>query len=463
MIGWLQRRCVGWEKSVRRPILFAHPKHTETCAESNHSHSAVETRSHYPPLDLEQPPRAAHQDDEPLLSLLASSHPWLGGTINGSLSAYTSTKSYTPRFIQYGADLIERNIGSPVASTVGTVGRRTGVEGSLRRYLGSRRTSEIDRIDPEILQQDVAHKRLRLGAEQDQDMDVEQEISESVQRTVSGHSSIETLPAYDENRSPAYEESNAIVEASRPHHRLFRPSANRSWSTQLMISTSGLGAALNEASLRSLKYCLNILRGANDHVRNLMDALKRLISEYERNPHPGRLQNGQVKPADSGSEHIEYAENSFEVNREQAMQAEHAETITQRIRHLNDEIWNTLKNVVTNVSTYTGGALPDNESGFVKRQLMSVPGRWQRAISRSSASSSESQQQGANEHDAVSSAHRMLAFALEGLDMMEQVGGVVDSTIVSAEGWLESMGKGHNRGSSSWCAALGGCSRSSGG
>ena len=43
------------------------------------------------------------------------------------MSAYTTSKSYSPRF-KSSAEFIERNIGSPVASTVGTGGRKTGVE-----------------------------------------------------------------------------------------------------------------------------------------------------------------------------------------------------------------------------------------------------------------------------------------------------------------------------------------------
>jgi hypothetical protein len=95
-----------------------------------------------------------------------SSHPWLGGAINGSLSAYDATKHYSPRFIRSGAEFVERNIGSPVANTVGSVSRRTGVESRVRRYLGDRRPSDLDTNDN-------AQKRRRVADPSTEDMDIE--------------------------------------------------------------------------------------------------------------------------------------------------------------------------------------------------------------------------------------------------------------------------------------------------
>ncbi|KAG9528765.1 transcription factor Opi1, partial [Aureobasidium melanogenum] len=84
---------------------------------------------------------SSKKDLEPLLDLLVDAHPWVGNTVNGSLSAYNATKNFSPRIVRYGVHLVERNVGSPVASTVSNLGRRTGVEGGIRRYLDSRRPS----------------------------------------------------------------------------------------------------------------------------------------------------------------------------------------------------------------------------------------------------------------------------------------------------------------------------------
>ena len=403
---------------------------TDSSQESNRAPSGYETTLKYFPIGIEHTRSGTHQEQaEPLLSLLTSSHPWLGGTINGSLSAYSSTKSYSPRFIQNGAEFVEKNIGSPMASTVGAVGRRTGVEGSLRRYLGSQRPRGSQRAEPQMLN-DVANKKRKISFDDDDNdadaMNLEQSVRGLTQHTYdlkmpAGNTSVDTLPVYDENKSPAYQEDMdlAVSESRRSHDRLL---STRSWSTQLMISTSGLGAALSEGSLRSLRYCLEILRHANSHVRHLMQALKQLVKDYNKFPERS-LEEGPKSDA-------------FEKTRD-AMQIDtsapsEATMIAERIKKLNDEIWQTFKTVVNTVSRYTGGALPENASVVVRWQLMSVPRRWQRAVTRSAQASSD---------DAVSSANRMLAFAVEGLDMMEQVGGVVDSTIVSAEKWLDSLGR----------------------
>jgi hypothetical protein len=98
------------------------------------------------------------EPQQPMLSLLTSNHPWLGGTISGSLAAYNLTKDYSPRFVKYGAELVERNVGSPMVNTVSSVGRRTGMEKNLRRYLGEqhRRPSDLEQGDT-----DAPRKRQR--------------------------------------------------------------------------------------------------------------------------------------------------------------------------------------------------------------------------------------------------------------------------------------------------------------
>ena len=243
---------------------------------------------------------------------------------------------------------------------------------------------------------------------------------------VPSNGSVDTLPLYDDNNSPAYEEelsSASGVGATDVARRLARPAVLRSWSTQLMISTSGLGIALSDGSLGSLKYCLGTLRNANKHVWSLMEALKRLLQDHERpSSHEGAHgRDGEVVTM-------------REPCAASASPRDDPTVVARRIKQLTDEIWATVQKVVTTVSSYAGGALPENASAVVRWQLMSVPRRWARAVARSSSSQPD-------DDDAVSGAHRMLAFATEGLDMMEQVGGVVDKTIQSAEKWLDSMGR----------------------
>jgi hypothetical protein len=203
----------------------------------------------------------------------------LGGTINGSISAYNTTKGYTPRFVQYGAELIERNIGSPMVNTVSSVGRRTGMEQNIRRYLGEqgRRPSDLEAGDDES-----SRKRQRRISPIGDAMDVDDALA-SRTRATSRSSYAESLPAYDDQRSPNYEES-AIAPASsngkQPQHQ-HQQDRRVAWSTQLIMTTSGLGAALSESSLRSLKICLGLLRSATTHIDTIMRSLKLVLEEYE--------------------------------------------------------------------------------------------------------------------------------------------------------------------------------------
>ncbi|KAJ9640015.1 transcriptional regulator opi1 [Coniosporium tulheliwenetii] len=369
------------------------------------------------------------QEPEPLLQLLTTSHPWLGGTINGSLSAYETTKSYTPRFVQASATYLERNIGSPVANTVGAVGRRTGVEGGLRRYLGDvgRRPSDLERGDAD----EDRHKRRRVARSPDpQDgmaMDIERGplMPLSRPRTSSRDSTTESLPAYDDNRSPQYEERSPRPEKedsrepsqSQEHAQARRPAH---WSTQLIMTTSGLGVAMSDTSLKSLKYCLGILRRATNHLGSVMRALGLVLADYER-ACAASASNGQGHQQQQQQQQPQQQQGTAgnaEAETRPAPEDEAARLAT-RIQALSTDILNTLKTVVNTVSRYTGGALPTNAANFVRSQLLSVPERWRLASQHSRESAA------AGSSETVRRTNRMLAFAKEGLDMMAQRGGVV--------------------------------------
>ncbi|CAI6294940.1 unnamed protein product [Periconia digitata] len=361
-----------------------------------------------------RPPTVIPTEPEPLLNLLTSAHPWLGGSINGSISAYNTTKTYSPRFVKYGAELIERNIGSPVVNTVSSVGRRTGVEQNLRRYLGDihRRPSDIEQGETET----ERRKRQRIMSPTDSDaMDIEEGTTSSRIRGGSQSSYAESLPAYDDQRSPKYEESAATAQEQKSDSTQDR---RVNWSTQLIMTTSGLGVALSDTSLKSLKICLGLLRSATKHIDSVMHALKLLLEEYEAALQNSRQSNGYANEKTAETE-----------------EDEQVRRLATRMKSLSTDIWNTLQTVVQHVSRYTGGALPQNASQVVRTQLLSVPQRWQLA-SRSTAAE-EQQLQG----EEVRGANRMLAFAKEGLDMMGQITAAVDGTVQSAETWLARIGR----------------------
>ena len=247
-------------------------------------------------------------------------------------------------------------------------------------------------------------------------MDIEQGLANPRSRAASSGSQVESLPPYDSNRSPEYEEQQNASAGSQAERS---PSARqRNWPTQMMITTSGLGVALKDGSLQCLKYCLEILRRGAHHITYVMRNLQRVLAEYARTS-AQQQQNG-VK-TESGSQ---------PTDQERARKNNFARAI----RDLWNDIWATLRHVVNAVSNSAGSALPDNAGAFVRRQLMSIPQRWT-AASRSPAG---------GEHT-VQAANKMLAFAQETLDMLAQVTMVIEGTIVSAEAWLESLGRRQNQ------------------
>ena len=347
--------------------------------------------------------------------------------INGSLSAYTSSKSYSPRF-RYGAEFVERNIASPVANTVGTTARISGVETGVRWWL--KRNDSNGSASGEGAKTDNSNKRRRL--EGTNSTEIERGSNNAVlphRSRAASEISQETLPAYDDRRSPAYEElAMTTVEQNKQSEQ--NPAAAR-WQTRLMMTTSGLGVAMNNESLRSLKYCLSWLRWANTHLSRVLASLQSVLEEWDRSQQQSgvdstqMIEGGPVQPAP----------------RDQA-------AITNHLQALKTECVKTLQNALDIVSKYTGGALPENARLLVRRHLTSLPQRFKIASTTNPPAKSATENPAENGDaerqappEAVTGAQRVIVLAKEGLDMMAQVSGVVNGTIESAEEWCNRLGK----------------------
>ncbi|KLO88004.1 clock-controlled protein 8 (ccg-8) [Fusarium fujikuroi] len=366
-----------------------------------------------PPTSGLQSNQPQSPQPEPLLSLLTTTHPLLASTIEGATSAYGGAKNFSPRF-RSGAEYVEGYL-TPIANTVGSVGRVTGVEGGVRWFLGAGRRQNSSTSDLEAgnskkrrkTDEDEAVSNKRFESEGMQQMSDEQmdtapsPSSKTMSRRMSTTSTVDTLPAYDELRSPAYTETDA--NSPRPS----RP--NSAWQSRLITSTSGLSVAMSHESLRSLKYCLQWLRWANDHIARVISALKTTLDEYEKVPDG---QAGEQADPESRSQ------------------------LAARISSLKGDVLRTLREAINTVSKYAGGALPENARILVRRHLTSLPQRF-----RVATMTDRNAGQQDSETALTEGAHKVLVLAKEGLDMVVQVSGVVDGTIVSAEQWLDRMGK----------------------
>lgn len=264
-------------------------------------------------------------------------------------------------------------------------------------------------------------------------MEIEEAFVSPRTRGGSQSSYAESLPAYDDQRSPRYQETETAVVVVDPatgkessETQSTAQDRRVNWSTQLIMTTSGLGVALSDASLKSLKTCLGLLRNATKHIDSVMHALKLVLEEYETALQNRRQSDGSVTHSSDEKMDI-FTTTTNDEEKEARVRA-----IADRMKQLSSDIWTTLQNVVQSVSRYTGGALPQNASQVVRTQLLSVPQRWQSA-SRSAASEQRGEE--------ARGAQRMLAFAKEGLDMIGQITTVVDGTVQSADSWLARIGR----------------------
>lgn len=334
--------------------------------------------------------------------------------IEGTQTAYVASKNYSPRF-KSSAEYVEGYV-APVVNTVGSVGRVTGVEGGVRWFLGGgKRHKSQSSADLET----GSNKRRKA------DDGTDATVEDNEEEPTSGHatprptydpndprrlsiaSTIDTLPAYDEHKSPAYE-------AMEP-----RPANSQAWQSRLIMSTSGLSIAMSQESLRSLKYCLSWLRWANVHIGNVINSLKLALERYDKT-------NGSTAGS-SGN-------------------GDDRQKLVDRINSLKADVLKTLQDVVNTVSKYAGGALPENARVLVRRHLTSLPQRFALAnmlVQQQNARNDQAVEEGeaTKDKEMRDGAQTVLLMAKEGLDMMSQVSGVLDGTIVSAEEWCERLGK----------------------
>lgn len=175
-------------------------------------------------------------------------------------------------------------------NTVGSVNRLTGLGGGVRWFLGGRRQSQATDSGTQT-ESEVSHKRRKvtsargsrdLGTNTSREPQFEDRMEVELphrHRAPSQSSTIDSLPAYDEHRSPSYEATQQSMVRTEGD-KAMAPSG--SWQSRLVLSTSGLSVAMSEESLRRLKYCLGWLRWANEHIGKVIEALKSALDKYDQ-------------------------------------------------------------------------------------------------------------------------------------------------------------------------------------
>jgi transcriptional repressor OPI1 len=248
-------------------------------------------------------------------------------------------------------------------------------------------------------------------------------------RRLSRASTIDTLPAYDEHRSPAYSESDKPG-GDRPG------SAASARQSRLMLTTSGLAVSMSNESLRSLKYCLRWLRKANDHIGGVVTNLKTTLDQYDQAG--ASNQEDGAESAERGGDEMDV--DSRAVTRQPSEQDQRV--LAAKITALRGDILKSLQGAIETVSKYAGGALPDNARILVHNHLTTLPQRFRYATMVEQQARTGTPRPA--EEVTRENANRVLVLAKEGLDMITQVSGVIDGTIICAEEWCDKLGRKRN-------------------
>ncbi|KAK4097589.1 Opi1-domain-containing protein [Parathielavia hyrcaniae] len=365
------------------------------------------------------PGQSNRPDSEPLLSLITTSHPLLATTIEGAASAYNSGKNYSPH-LKTGAEYVESYL-KPVGKAVGSVGRKTGVEGGVRWIFGMRSRKQRALGDIETGERGSSKRRKadRNDKRRNGSGASRREPSADGDDRRMSISTVDTLPAYDDLRSPAYTETPDDDTA----HPTSDPDASRQqWGQRFVVTTSGLGVAMKQESLRSLKYCLNVVKGTNTYLGDVLVNLKSVIDAYDLVSQGRRDEDQSMADAEHGTPHA----------------PEDRRKLISRMTELRDDLFRVIHRTVQTVSKYAGSALPENARNLVHGQLMSLPGLYHFHYVRQAEGRPADAGPDVGTRD---SAHLALLFAREALQMMMQVGDVLNRTLVSAEEWCETMYK----------------------
>ncbi|KAJ7483543.1 transcription factor Opi1-domain-containing protein [Mycena latifolia] len=136
-----------------------------------------------------------------------------------------------------------------------------------------------------------------------------------------------------------------------------RAVAQRSRWQAMLLEAGGLSAALSDESMRRLRYCLQWLQYATQHIDAQILILRDFIASLHPLPPPG--QGGALAVTTAPAEEPE-------------LTPEHLRTLA----HLRRDIVHTIRQVVGVVSKYAGGALPEPARGRVRGFILDLPKRF---------------------------------------------------------------------------------------
>ncbi|GAA5899397.1 uncharacterized protein JCM6883_005206 [Sporobolomyces salmoneus] len=284
-----------------------------------------------------------------------------------------------------------------------------------------------------------------------------------------------TPPSSSSHVRPANEDESPTREGSPGNQVAVQQGQRSRWQT-VLLEAGGLGAAVSEESLKSLRYCLQWLVYATAHLDHQISTLRDFILSLRT--------HNRTHPSTSSSSSQSREQSSAST----ALVAASASAHLTQIKH---DVVETIRKVVEVVSKYAGAALPEPAKKYVKQSIMGLPMKWTSAIENRGSSTSSttttrrgsrqrsesetprvermgnnyfnggssstirtkdtSQSREERERDEVEAetraalgpteeaADRVLTFAVESLDMLRSVAGIFGESVEKAEAWIERL------------------------
>lgn len=216
----------------------------------------------------------------------------------------------------------------------------------------------------------------------------------------------------------------AVTQASRPSRSRWQ-----SLVIEAGVTAGGIGAAVSEESMKSLKYCLHWLHYATAHLDHQVGILREFILSLSSHHRSEALMRSEDARAAS---------------------------ILDGIKR---DVVETIRKVVDVVSTYAGAALPEQAKRYVRSGILGLPEKWARAMQGQdhslqgpnghAVSGSDATMEADGRDDLAPSdsavppgsisgstqnaAERTLTFAVESLDMLRGVLGIFNDSVDRAD------------------------------
>ncbi|KAI8972669.1 transcription factor Opi1-domain-containing protein [Pilobolus umbonatus] len=198
------------------------------------------------------------------------------------------------------------------------------------------------------------------------------------------------------SRSTSPHRNYGITKPTPTRHR--QPIARSKWHQIVMHASSAAGttaAVISEESMKCLRYCLDWLQYAAQHIDQQMNLLRKYLVSLASSPESSST---SVTVEDAGV-----------------------------LNDIKKEIVNTLRKVVEVITKYAGSGLPEQAKAAVRGFILALPTRW--AVLNNNHTSDTLDE----------TSIKLLHFGGESIEMIQSVSHVFSDTVERAELWISRL------------------------